>query len=298
MRCIPTQFRLHAFRMTDCSILYFGMLGELSRRPLEALLQAGIPVSAVVIPGTHDQKDPMFLDPPNLNAPELGLDDLEFVPLVSQYLQPSVITLAWEHQLRLISINHLNDPRAYDLLAGFKPDLICVSCFSKIIPSALLHLPGLGALNLHPALLPRYRGPSPIFWQLRQGETHTGVTIHTMSEHLDAGDIVLQKPIVFPDGASGADLEALCAEAGAAALVEAVEQVCRGEGARTPQVEAESSYYSLPTRADLRLTTAQPARQAFNFIQGVDSPGGPLPFEIIVGETTFPVLEVVSYSAD
>jgi methionyl-tRNA formyltransferase len=284
--------------MTNLSILYFGMLGELSRRPLEALIESGVEIKAVVIPGTDDQEGPMFLDPPDLNSPELGLDDLDFVPMVSQYMQASIITLAWEHKIRLLCVNDLHQPEAQTLLAGFAPDLICVSCFSKIIPLPLLQLPKWGALNLHPALLPRYRGPSPVFWQLRNGEPTLGATIHFMTEHLDAGDVVLQAPVTFPDGATGSELEVLCAETGARLMVEAVRQVSAGTATRTPQVEADSSYYSLPSRADLVITPNQSAQRAFNFIRAVESPGGPLPFEVRVGDESFGVAEAVSYTAD
>jgi methionyl-tRNA formyltransferase len=284
--------------MTNLSILYFGMLGELSRRPLEALIAAGFEIKAVVIPGTEDQDEMMFLDPPDLSSPELGLEDMDFVPMVAQYMQPSVITLAWEHKIRLLCVNTLNQPNVYDTLAGFAPDLICVSCFSKIIPLAVLNLPPKGALNLHPALLPRYRGPSPIFWQLRNGEPNLAVTVHYMTEKLDSGDIVLQAPVAFPDGATGDELEALCGEAGAGLMVEAMQRVGKGTVIRTPQVEAESSYYSFPTAADLILTTLQSAQQAFNFIKAVESPGGRLPFVVQVGEETFAVGEAVGYAGD
>lgn len=285
--------------MTTLSILYFGMLGELSRRPLEDLIDAGFEIRAVVIPGTDDDTDgPEFLDPPDLNAPELGIEDLDFVPMVSQYMQPSVITLAWEHKIRLVSINDLHQPQAYDVLADFAPDLICVSCFSKIIPLRLLQLPKKGALNLHPALLPKYRGPAPVFWQMHNGEPHLGVTVHFMTEHLDAGDVVLQGPVPFPDAATGNELEALCAEAGAALMAEAVRQVAAGTATRTPQEEADSSYYSLPTRADLIISTEQSAQRAFNFVRSVESPAGPLPFEVQVGEERLGLSEAVSYTAD
>jgi methionyl-tRNA formyltransferase len=282
--------------MTHLSILYFGMLGELSRRPLEALLEAGINIKAVVIPGTDDQEGPVFLDPPDLNAPELGLDDLDFVPMVSQYMQPSVITLAWENKIRLAAIYDLHQPAAYDLLAEFAPDLVCVSCFSKIIPPRLLQLPKLGVLNLHPALLPKYRGPSPVFWQLHNGEPTLGVTVHYMNEHLDSGDIVLQAKVPFPDGATGSELETLCAEAGAGLMVEAVRKVSDGTAARTPQVASDSSYYPLPSRADLILTPQQSAQSAYNFVCGIESPGGPLPFEVHIGEEIFAIDSVVGYN--
>jgi methionyl-tRNA formyltransferase len=276
--------------MTNLSILYFGMFGELSRRPLAALIELGAHICAVVVPGTDNQPEPLPLDPPDIDP-----SDLDFIPMVSQFMQPSAITLAWEHHLPLLSIGNLAHPAALETLAALQPDLLLVSCFSKIIPPALLQLPRLAALNLHPSLLPRYRGPAPLFWQLRQG-ANPGVTLHYLTERLDAGEIMLQTLVEFPDGISGAEAEALCADAGSGLMIQALDLLCRGAAPRTPQDETQASYQPLPTRADLTITTTQPARRAFNFIRGVDSPSGPLPFDIVVGSETFRPAQALSYS--
>jgi methionyl-tRNA formyltransferase len=279
--------------MTDLSILYFGMFGELSRRPLAALLESGAHICGVIVPGTNDQPEPVPLDPPEIDLP--GVD---FIPMVSEYMQPSVITVAWEHHLPLLSIGDLNHAQTLPALTAFQPDLIVVSCFSKIIPPAILQLPRMGAINLHPSLLPRYRGPSPFFWQLRNGETDTGVTVHYLNEQLDAGEILLQVPVRYPDGLSGAQAGELCAQAGSRLLVQALDLLRRGAAPRIPQDESQATYQSLPARDDLIITTDWSARRAFNFLRGVDSPNGPLPFDIIVGDQTFRVGEALSYSAD
>ncbi len=284
----------NAHSTPEFSILYLGMpiAGELSRRPLAALLDAGIHVCAVVIPGLDTDLDPVPLDPPDLDIP-----DFEFVPVVSRYLASSAITLAWEHHIPLLSIGAFG-PSAHETLAAFQPDVICVSCFSRIIPPTILNLPRRGALNLHPSLLPRCRGPMPLFWQFRNGETRTGVTLHFMSERVDAGDILSQMDVPFPDGISGTEAEELCAETGARLMVEGVNLIRGGNPPRRPQNEADSSYYPLPSRAELTIHTTQPARRAFNFIRGAASMVGDVPFEIVVGDTTFRVHDAVGYSAD
>src|SRR5512146_3112378 len=66
------------------------------------------------------------------------------------------------------------------LLAGLEPDLILVTGFPRLLPPAVLALPRLGCVNVHPALLPAYRGPDPIFWQFYNGEPGLGLTIHRM----------------------------------------------------------------------------------------------------------------------
>ncbi|MBM4423184.1 MAG: hypothetical protein FJ030_07300 [Chloroflexi bacterium] len=277
----------------DLPIIFMGLFGELSRRPLAALLDFGANVRAVIVPAARTDPDPIPLDPPHIDLP-----DLDFVPLVSKYIAPSIVTLAWERGIPLIAIGDFSRPAAREAIAAFEPDLICVSCFSRIIPSPILNLPKLGALNLHPSLLPRYRGPMPLFWQFRNGEPRTGVTLHYMAEQADAGDILLQKEITFPDGAHGAEVETLCADAGGELFVQALGLIRSGPPPRLPQREADSTHHPLPTRADFAISPDQPARRAFNFIRGVDSLGESLPFEIAVGGVTFRIREALEYSAD
>ncbi|NTW13753.1 MAG: methionyl-tRNA formyltransferase [Candidatus Moranbacteria bacterium] len=78
-------------------------------------------------------------------------------------------------------------------LRGYKPDLIIVAAYGKILPKAVLDLPGFGCVNVHASLLPRWRGASPIQNALLAGDTETGVTIMLMDEGIDTGDILSAK---------------------------------------------------------------------------------------------------------
>jgi methionyl-tRNA formyltransferase len=277
--------------MNKPSIIFIGSPNaELSRRPLELLLEAGYPIRTVVVPGLKDEPDPVPLDPPEAE----DIPDIDFVPLVSQYMAPGIITVAWEVGIPVIAIGNLKSKAARDLLAQLQPDLLVVSCYSKIIPPAILNLAP--AVNLHPSLLPRYRGPWPLFWQFKNGEKNTGVTIHLVTEKLDAGDILGQVPVKFPDGCTGPEAESLCAIAGSTLLLKVLEAIEAGAPTRTPQNEAESSYQSLPSRTDLRITTDQPAQQAFNFIRGAAPLIGNVNFVVAAGGKTFLTRNAVEYS--
>ena len=70
-----------------------------------------------------------------------------------------------------------------------QPDVILVSCYTKLVPESILILAKKGAFNLHPSLLPRFRGPTPMFWQLRDGISDFGVTLHRMDSGFDKGNI-------------------------------------------------------------------------------------------------------------
>ncbi len=103
-----------------------------------------------------------------------------------------------------------------------------VACFSFVLPPALLQAPRLGCYNLHPSLLPGYRGPAPLFWQRRLGEEQTGVTLHRMTPAVDAGEIVAQVGVPLPDGSSAAQADALTAQVGAGLMLHMLARLVQG----------------------------------------------------------------------
>jgi methionyl-tRNA formyltransferase len=235
-------------------VLYLGMYGAFSRIPLLALLAAGVNVVAVVVP---TQVKGMAIRP--LLPPYLNLS----LPL----LNPSTIQLAWQHDIPVYEVGQLRHAQTLSTLAVLAPDVAFVSCFSKRIPKILLDLPTHGFLNLHPSLLPAYRGPQPLFWCFQQGETNTGVTLHFMDEGFDTGDIAFQEHIPFADGLSGDEADLLCGERGGVMMVQTLKQLSVGTLPRQPQ-GATFTYHPSPTAADFRIPTSWSARRAFNFMRG------------------------------
>ncbi len=110
-----------------------------------------------------------------------------------------VARLAQRFNLPLFEMGSFRDSTAQEL-ALLKPELLVVVSFGLIIPKWFLEVPSIGAINVHPSLLPEYRGPAPIQWTIRNGESETGITIIKMSERMDAGDILYQER--FQIGAS------------------------------------------------------------------------------------------------
>jgi methionyl-tRNA formyltransferase len=215
--------------------------------------------------------------------------------MAASYLEQSVIHLAWNRQIPVWEVASLAGADTLALLGSLQPDLISVACFPYIFPPALLELPRSGCLNLHPSLLPAYRGPDPLFWIARQDERITGVTLHILDRGVDSGDIVAQTRFDRPDGLSGAALERRCAEEGAELLLKALEQLDQsGQLPRHPQPKAGASYFPWPTEADYVIPTHWPARRAFNFIRGAEG----WPLAIAVGEKKLPVRSALSYSVE
>ena len=233
-------------------IVYLGMGGVFSLIPLRALLAAGRQVAAVVLPGANTRWVP----------PETAGGEL---PLLSSPLRPDVRHEAWKQGIPVLEVGRLADEAALAAVASLRPDLICVACFPRILPAGWLALPELGCLNLHPSLLPAYRGPAPLFWQLRAGETATGVTVHYMNEGIDTGDIVAQAPVAYPEGASGLEVERLAAAACARLLVAAL---AAPSLPRRPQPAAGATYQPFPDEEDRGIPTTWTARRAFSFARG------------------------------
>jgi methionyl-tRNA formyltransferase len=103
-----------------------------------------------------------------------------------------VARLAQRLEIPLFEMDSFKERTAQDL-ADLKPDLLLVVSFGLIIPKWFLEMPSVGAINVHPSLLPKYRGPAPIQWAVRNGESETGITIIRMSERMDAGNILYQE---------------------------------------------------------------------------------------------------------
>lgn len=90
---------------------------------------------------------------------------------------------------------NLNTKEALETIKAFQPEMIVVSTFDQKIPERIRVLPELGAINIHPSLLPKYRGPTPTHWAIINDETETGITFHCITENFDRGDILYQAKI-------------------------------------------------------------------------------------------------------
>ena len=115
-----------------------------------------------------------------------------------------------------------NDPEIVSQIKGLRPDLICIATFPMLLSRDLFAIPKFGALNLHPSLLPRHRGPAPLFWIYYHDDRRTGVTVHRVNEKADAGDILSQDSFDLARGFNVDLLHRVKAERGALLLARAV----------------------------------------------------------------------------
>ena len=173
------------------------------------------------------------------------------VPLPGLY---SVETVAKRHGVPLVPGKSINSEDYLGRLRGLSLDLVISVNASQKFKSKLLALPRLGCINVHGALLPRYRGRLPSFWVLANGEKETGTTVHFMNEELDDGPILLQERIpILPDDTQDSLIRKTKA-AGAKLVIEAIERLERGTATTMPNDRSQATYFSFPRRDDgLRL---------------------------------------------
>jgi len=116
-------------------------------------------------------------------------------------------------------------------------DLFVVVSYGKILPKSFLEIPKKGAINVHPSLLPKYRGSAPIQWAILNGDDTTGVTIMYMNEKMDAGDIILQKEVRIDEDETTGELWNRLSTIGAEMLLESIKNIENESVTRTAQPE-------------------------------------------------------------
>ena len=178
-----------------------------------------------------------------------------------------------------------------------RPDVIVVACFPWRLPRTVLELPRLGCLNIHPSLLPRWRGPDPVFWAYRQGDRETGVTVHRMDAGFDTGPILAQQPMAIPVGSRAPELARTLMAAGGRLAAELLPELARGPVTARPQDESLVTVAPVPAPANFELPTTWPAERAYAFTAGVAPLGGPLAVRLASGER-LPVRDATMYAVD
>jgi methionyl-tRNA formyltransferase len=181
-------------------------------------------------------------------------------------LTPSPVkTCALELGLRVFEPAKLREFAASIAGEGF--DLFVLASYGRILPKELLALPRLGALNVHPSLLPKYRGATPIQTALRNGDTETGVTIMLMDAGMDTGDIVLSERVPIGPGETYGDLHDRLAFVGADLLGRAIDLAAAGNPLpRTPQV-GEASLTKPIVKEDLAIDWSWPPERIVDHVR-------------------------------
>ena len=156
-----------------------------------------------------------------------------------------------KHGVPIIDVmGSVNSDESLSLLRSLEADLFISVTGNQIFKKPLLEIPRLGTLNLHTALLPKYRGLMPSFWVLKNKEKETGVSVFFVDEGIDSGPILVQKKISI-ENMSQWELIRMTKFLGMEAILEGIELIQSGDYELIPNNEEESTYYSFPTRQDV-----------------------------------------------
>ena len=180
-----------------------------------------------------------------------------------------VKTLALEQGIPVYTPKTLRDDDFARLLDEYKPELIVVVAYGKILPKNVIDYPKYGCINLHVSLLPKYRGAAPMQRAIMAGESETGVTVQYMAEGLDTGDIIeVAKFPILPDD----DFESIhdkSADIGSVLLSDTIVKIEKGEATRTPQDDSLACYASKVEKEDCKLDFTLSAKNLDFIIRGV-----------------------------
>jgi methionyl-tRNA formyltransferase len=222
----------------------------------------------------------VFFGSSDFSVPPLRrlLNDQEVVAVVSQPARPAgrglqltatpAAELARKANVELLTPKLLDDAFV-EKIRSYRPRLIAVASYGKILPAALLSIEGATALNVHPSLLPAYRGATPIQAALRDGCNKTGVTVFWMSAGMDDGDVALARSVVIEPADNFGSLHDKLAQSGADLLAEAARQLSERTLPRTPQRSEGVTYTKPLTKQDLRLRLDVPAKAAVNQVRSL-----------------------------
>jgi methionyl-tRNA formyltransferase len=161
--------------------------------------------------------------------------------------------LAMERQIPTFQPETFESSKVVDKLASFQPELIVVTAFGCILPRAVLSLPKFACLNVHPSLLPRHRGPSPVASAILRGDELTGVTIMLMDAGLDTGPILAQEKVGISCTDTTGSLGAKLGDVGARLLLQTLPGWLGGDLRPQAQDESEATYSKLITSEDAEI---------------------------------------------
>ncbi len=229
-------------------ILYIGSSGALSLIPFRRLLFSEHSISAVGV-----------YKPIKLNNRIIALES------------ESLALAANQQQLPLIDLSlPLTD--VIEQCANYSIDVIIMSCYGKRLSEDVVNLASKGCFNLHPSLLPRYRGPEPVFWQMKEA-SDTGVSWHSVVKEFDTGDIVAQQKTALHDGAEYSEICMQLAETGAELLMVLLSKLATNRLPAVKQKPELASYYPYPDKQDFVIDSSWTAQHAYNFMRATHAFG-------------------------
>lgn len=180
-----------------------------------------------------------------------------------------VAEAALELKMKLFQPEKIGDPKTIEGLLALKPDALVVVAYGKFLPKTLVGAPRYKAVNVHPSLLPKYRGAAPIQWALLNGDTVTGVSTMTVAEAMDAGDIYLQAETLIDEVENAEQLSNRLSHVGADLLLKTLDGLEKANLKPTPQDKSKVVMAPKLEKETGRLDWSASAETLCNKIRGL-----------------------------
>ncbi len=230
------------------NILYIGSSGALSLIPFRKLLSS---VHSIIAVGIYKP--------------------ISFKHKIIAFENESLALAANQQGLPVIDLSQpLSD--VIEQCSKYSIDVILMSCYSKRLPEEIVNLATKGCFNMHPSLLPSYRGSEPIFWQMKDA-SDIGVSWHRVVDEFDAGDIVVQEKVTLHDGVEYSEISLQLAETGAELMMVLLSELSANKLSATVQQTELASYYPYPDKHDFIIDNSWTAQHAYNFMRATHAFG-------------------------
>lgn len=182
-------------------------------------------------------------------------------------VKPPVKQIAEQNGITVLQPHSIKDESFISSLAAYGADLFVIVAYGKIIPSSIITMPRLQTINLHPSLLPKYRGAAPVESSLRDGAASSGITVQYINERLDAGDIICQTKFDIPENYTAEDMYAMILPRGAELLVQAINGLDDGTLKPVPQNENDATYCGKFSKETAEINWNSPSSSIHNQIR-------------------------------
>jgi methionyl-tRNA formyltransferase len=222
-------------------IVFFGT-DKFSVLPLTRLIEDGFDIAAVITKPDYAKNRHLVVTP------------------------PEVKTIAARHGITVLQPTKLTDIKNH--LETLNQPLGILVSYGKLIPQTIIDLFPFGIINIHPSLLPFYRGPSPIETAILNGDKETGVSIMKLTAEMDAGPIFVQKPIDLTGNESKDDLYERLASLGIETLINNLPEIISGTMAPYPQDDSKATYcHRLDKSMSVLNTSTKTALECYNQVR-------------------------------
>lgn len=224
----------------------------------------------------------LFMGTPSFSLPALRILHEKDYPIIGVVTQPDrprgrglkevappVKILAQELGLPVFQPVKVRDESFLKDFRELHPDMVVLVAFGQLLPKAIIDYPPLKCLNIHPSLLPKYRGAAPLNWQIIHGETKTGVSLIIMDEGMDSGDVLLQEETPLGAAETFGELHDRLAQLGATMLIKAIRQMTDGTAQRKKQDASFATFAPLLKKETGKINWNNKAADIVNLIRGL-----------------------------